>query len=156
MALDYLETSDIVRYSNLSSHMVGYLCRYRILRPTLSTVRRRGVRRRFSFEDLLLARAIAKLLSAKVELSSVRSALRTLRSKMIGVPPSVLATKQIVILGKSVYLTRLGESAVELTADGQLAFHFMLDTTDVRTHARASGRGANVIRTDQKARRNVR
>src|SRR5882762_4991096 len=102
MALEYLETSDIVRYSNLSSHMVGYLCRCGILRPTLSTVRRRGVRRRFAFEDLLLARAIAKLLSAKVELSSVRRALRTLRSKIVGVPPSVLATRRIVILGRSV------------------------------------------------------
>jgi hypothetical protein len=156
MALDYLETGDIVRYADLSSYMVGYLCRYRILRPTLSTVRRRGVRRRFSFEDLLLARAIAKLLSAKVELSSVRSALRTLRSKMTGVPPSVLATKQIVILGKSVYLTRLGESAVELTADGQLAFHFMLDTTDARARTRESGRTRNVVRTAQRARRNAR
>jgi DNA-binding transcriptional MerR regulator len=140
MTLKYLETSDIVRYSKLSTHMVGYLCRCGILRPTLSTVRRRGVRRRFSFEDLLLARAIAKLLCAKVEVSSVRSALRTLRSKIVGVSPSVLATQRIVILGKSVYLTEQGDSVVELTADGQLAFHFMLDTTDVRARSRELGR----------------
>ena len=143
MSDHYLETRDIVRHSRLSTHMVGYLCRCGILRPTLSKVRRRGVRRRFSFADLLLARAIAKLLKARVEVSAIRTALRTLRSKIADVPPSVLASRRIVIMGQAVYLTNPGAHAVELTAEGQLAFHFMLDTTGVRAHAAAHKRGSS-------------
>lgn len=129
---DHFETSDIVRHSKLSAHMVTYLIRSKVLCPTLSKIRRRGVRRRFSFTDLLLARAIAKLLNAKVEVSSIRSALRTLRQKLDETPPSVLATRRVVIVGQAVYLTHKDAAVVELTAHGQLAFHFMLDTTGVR------------------------
>lgn len=143
MSSDFLETKDVVRHSGLSAHMVGYLCRSGILRPTLSKVRRRGLRRRFSFADLLLARSIAKLLAAKVEVSAIRGALRTLRSKVESVPPAVLATRRIVIIGRAVYLTRPGADAVELTADGQLAFQFMLDTTGVRAREPKSAQNRN-------------
>jgi DNA-binding transcriptional MerR regulator len=153
MSSDFLETKDVVRHSGLSTHMVGYLCRSEILRPTLSKVRRRGLRRRFSFADLLLARAIAKLLAAKVEVSAIRAALRTLRCKVESVPPSVLATKRIVIVGRAVYLTQAGTDAVELTADGQLAFQFVLDTTDVRTRVpkSAQNRSRTTSRTIKEA-----
>jgi DNA-binding transcriptional MerR regulator len=138
----YLETRDIVRHSKLSVHMVGYLCRSGILCPTLSKIRRRGLRRRFSFADLLLARAIAKLLNAKVEISAIRAALRTLRSKLDKIPPPVLATRRVIIIGRAVYLTNKDAAVVELTAQGQLAFHFMLDTTTVgQSHVRAVSSG---------------
>ena len=137
---DYLETEDIVRHSKLTTHMVGYLCRYEILCPSLSRTRQRGLRRRFSFADLLLARAIATLLSAKVEVMSVRKALQTLRSKIERIPPSVLASHRVVIVGQAVYLNEPNNRVIELTADGQLAFQFMLDTTDVSTKSRQSGR----------------
>lgn len=150
---DYLETRDIVRHSKLSTHMVGYLCRSGILRPTLSTMRRRGLPRRFSFADLLLARAIAKLLIARVELSSLRSALRTLRSKIVDVSPAVLATRRIVIVGQAVYLMRSEAEVVDLTADGQLAFQFVLDTSPVRNRPSANNRLRRITPAKQRGAR---
>jgi hypothetical protein len=107
--------------------MVNYLCRYEILWPSIEAPGRRGARRWFSFSDLVFARGIAKLLHAGASVKALRRALNTLRRKLNGLPPSTLLGQHVVIVGQSVYLSESGTTPVELTANGQLAFHFVLD-----------------------------
>lgn len=124
---DHFTTGDLVRYAKLSSHMVNYLCRYGVLEPTLSTQRRRGLVRKFSYADLLLGRAVATLLSAGVSVIALRRALGTLRRKLKAVPLAAFQSRAIAIVGSSVYVSEPGQALVELSASGQLAFHFVLD-----------------------------
>ena len=123
----HFTSNDLVRYAGLSRHMVNYLCRYGILEPTLSSERRRGLRRRFSYTDLLLGRSIGHLLSAGVSVLALRQALSTLRDKLSAVPLASFESRSIVIVGNAVYISKPGQPPVELTSDGQLAFQFVLD-----------------------------
>jgi hypothetical protein len=98
-----------------------------VLEPTLSTARRRGLVRKFSYADLLLGRAVATLLSAGVSVIALRRALGTLRRKLKAVPLAAFQSRAIAIVGSGVYIAEPGESLIDLSADGQLAFHFVLD-----------------------------
>jgi hypothetical protein len=128
---DHFTTHDLVRYAKLSRHMVNYLCRYRVLEPTLSTERRRGLGRRFSYADLLLGRAVATLLSAGVSVIALRRTLGTLRRKLTAVPLALFQSRAIAIVGSGVYISEPGQPPVDLTANGQLAFHFILDASQI-------------------------
>jgi hypothetical protein len=107
--------------------MVHYLCRYGILRASIEHRGRRGARRQFSYTDVVYARSVGKLLLAGASVATLRRALSTLRRKLNDVPVSNLVGKHVVIVGQSVYLSTSDRSIVDLTADGQLAFHFVLD-----------------------------
>jgi DNA-binding transcriptional MerR regulator len=128
----HFTTDDLVRYAKLSRHMVNYLCRYGVLEPTLSTERRRGLDRKFSYADLLLGRAVATLLSAGVSVIALRSALNTLRRKLKAVPLALFQSRAIAIVGSGVYISEPDQPLVDLTANGQLAFHFVLDATQLQ------------------------
>ena len=131
MLKESFSTADLVRHGGLpSKHMVAYLCRTGVLVPSLSSVRGKGIARRFSYADLLLARAVSTLLKSGVSIEGLKSVLKTLRNKLAKTPATELSKKHVVILGSRVYLRDSPESVVELTAEGQLAFHFVLDAPD--------------------------
>jgi hypothetical protein len=111
--------------------MVNYLCRHGVLEPTLSTARRRGLVRRFSYADLLLGRAVATLLSAGVSVIALRRALVTLRRKLTAVPLELFRSRSIAIVGNGVYVSEPGKPLMNLSANGQLAFHFVLDAGEL-------------------------
>lgn len=133
MSDQYFTSSQIARHARLTVHMVNYLCRIELLEPSLSVERRKGVERRYSFTDLVLARAVSKLLRAGVSVCSVRKALCTLKLKLDRLSVSALSGKSVTIVGNAVYLSDAGQPIVELSANGQLAFSFVLDTKKVRS-----------------------
>jgi DNA-binding transcriptional MerR regulator len=143
MVKHYFSTDELVRLSRLSAHMVAYLCRCGILAPTLSTERRRGLKRRFAYADLLLARAINTLLASGVSIASLGRVLRTLRRKFGALPAAALGSKRVVIVGNSVYLLDDGNGMVDLTSNGQLAFHFVLDTSGIPKQAVSTAQARN-------------
>ena len=139
---DHFTTHDLVRYAKLSRHMVNYLCRYGVLGPTLSTERRRGLVRRFSYADLLLGRAVATLLAGGVSVIALRRALGTLRRKLKAVPLALFQSRAIAIAGSGVYVAEPGQAPLDLCANGQLAFHFVLDANQLpRSDARRTRSG---------------
>lgn len=132
MLKESFSTADLVRYGGLQSkHMVAYLCRTGILAPSLSKARGRGIARQFSYADLLLARSVSTLLKSGVSIEGLKSVLKTLRNKLAKTPATELSKKHVVILGRRVYLRDTPESVVELTAEGQLAFHFVLEAPEL-------------------------
>jgi hypothetical protein len=128
---DHFTTDDLVRYTKLSRHMVNYLCRHGVLEPTLSTQRRRGLLRRFSYADLLLGRAVATLLAGGVSVIALRRALATLRRKLKTVPLALFQSRAVAIAGGGVYVSEPGQPPMDLVANGQLAFHFVLDANQL-------------------------
>jgi hypothetical protein len=131
VVIDHFTTDDLVHYAKLSRHMVNYLCRYGVLEPTLSTERRRGLLRRFSYADLLLGRAVATLLAGGVSVIALRRVLATLRRKLKTVPLALFQSRAIAIAGGGVYVSEPGEPPMDLAANGQLAFHFVLDANQL-------------------------
>ena len=147
MVKHYFSTGDLARLSKLSAHMVAYLCRCGILAPTLSTERRRGLKRRFAYADLLLARVISTLLVSGVSIASLGRVLRTLRRKFGALPAAALGSKRVLIIGNSVYLLDDGNGMVDLTSNGQLAFHFVVDTSGIPKQAVSTAQARNRRRT---------
>lgn len=143
MVKHYFSTGELVRLSKLSAHMVGYLCRCGILAPTLSTERRRGLKRRFAYADLLLARSINTLLVSGVSIASLGRVLRTLRRKFGALPTAALGSKRVLIIGNSVYLLDDDNRMEDLTSNGQLAFHFVLDTSGIPKEAVSTAQARN-------------
>lgn len=136
MLKDWYSTDDLIKHGGLrSTYMVSYLCRSGILEPSLSRSRKRGLRRRFSFKDLLLARALAKLLDSGVSVVGLKNTLRVLRSRLRVDAAGTLTNPHVVIKDRRVYLFESSKAAIELTAGGQLAFHFVLESgTPIRKH----------------------
>lgn len=124
-------SGDLAVLSGLSAHMVNYLCRCDVIRPSLSSERRHGIPRKFSFADVVLTRAIARLLAAGASVQALKRALCTLRGKLQGVSPDALRNRRVVIVGQAVYLPSDDARIVELTANGQIAFDFVLDATGI-------------------------
>lgn len=131
--------------------MVTYLCRSHVLRPSLSTERRRGRALKFSFADVVLTRAIARLLTAGASVAALKGALATLSRRLEGMPQDALAMKRIVIVGQKVYLPDGHNQFVELTANGQVAFSFALDATGIMPSE--SVRRSSRVRSARGARR---
>lgn len=131
MRKDHFTARDVAKFARLTPHMVNYLCRYDLIVPTLSAARKRGAARQFSYVDLLMARAISRLLEGGVSVLSLRSALEALRTQIRGVPLNAFASRPVAISGNRVYLAQPGDTPIDLTAGGQLAFHFVLDSEDL-------------------------
>ena|SRR5256885_1940930 len=125
---DRFSSGDLAELSGLSTHMVYYLCRCEVLSPSLSSERHRGLRLSFSFTDIVMARAIARFLEAGASVSALRHALQTLRRKLAGVPVNALVNRRVVIIGGQVHLLESPTRALNLTANGQIAFQFVLET----------------------------
>ena len=120
-------TKELGELAGLSDHMINYLCRYGMLRPSELCPGRRGARRGFSFADVVFARTISKLLTAGASVVALRRALATLRQKLKESPPTTILGTRVVIVRQSVYFVQSDRELVNLTANGQLAFHFILD-----------------------------
>ena len=128
----YYLTGEVAKLSGLTATMVDYLCRHGLLTAgaTTGSATKRGVRRRFTFRDVLLARSIHHLLKSNVSVVKLRQALKTLATLLPAAGPQGLRNKCIVIKGQRPYLNEPGRPAVDLT-QGQLAFAFMLDADDL-------------------------
>jgi DNA-binding transcriptional MerR regulator len=129
-------TDDLIRLADLPSrHMVAYLCRCELLHPSLSRERKRGRARQFSFQDIVLARVLSKLLSNGVSVANLKRALGTLREKL-RITPERMRLQHVAIIGQKVFMSETPSIITELTADGQLAFCFMLQVDDLLAELR--------------------
>jgi DNA-binding transcriptional MerR regulator len=134
-------SKELANLCGLSGYMVSYLCRQGLLNPKIlvaaqqpNSGRRFGKARLFSFADLLLGRSISKLLHAGVSVKHVHASMRVLEEKL-GRARLDLTRARITIIGRQIYLESHGESPVDLTNDGQLAFSYMLELDQLRARA---------------------
>ena len=126
-------SKELAQLSGLSPYMVTYLRQVGLLVPVASETSqgsgerpRYGKARLYKFSDILLGRSLRKLLDAGVSVKEIEESVRVLREKLGGVPGD-LTTTRVTIIGKRIFLAPPNEQPVELTADGQLAFSYMLD-----------------------------
>ena len=121
-------------FSRLSLSMVNYLCRTKIVVPSNGRKRGRGVQRLFSFGDIVVLRAIAKLLDGGVSVYRLRRALGALRTSHASITNARMPASYLVTDGRDVLL-RHKSGVFELLATGQFSFAFVVEMESVRKAA---------------------
>lgn len=121
-------------FSGLSLTMVNYLCRESIVVPSNGPRRGRGVQRLFSFGDIVVLRAVAKLLEGGVSVYRLRRALKELRRMHPEITASRMPAAYLVTDGREVFL-RHRSGVLELLNSGQLSFAFVIEMESVRKEA---------------------
>lgn len=114
--------------------MVNYLCRSRIVVPAIGRKRGRGVQRKFSFGDLVVMRAIAKLLKGGVSVYRLKRALTRLRSQHPEITSQGLPAAYLVTNGQDIFF-RHKSGILELLTTGQFSFVFVVEIESVRREA---------------------
>jgi len=114
--------------------MVNYLCRHAIVVPTNGGKRGRGIKRNFSFGDIVVLKAIAKLLAGGVSVYRLRRALRSLKSLHPEITQKGFPASYLVTDGKDVLL-RHKTGVLELLSSGQFSFAFVVEMESVRREA---------------------
>jgi DNA-binding transcriptional MerR regulator len=125
-AVKHFSAVEACRFSGLSPTMLDYLTRESFIVPTGSIRRGRGIRRLYTFGDIVTLRVIAQLLRSGIEIRRLRRALRTLQKRMADAKPGQLPFRYLVTDGAEVFF-RDNLNVESLTRDGQFAFAFMID-----------------------------
>lgn len=120
--------------------MVNYLCRHGIVRPAIGRRRGRGIQRKFSFGDIVVLKAMAKLLAGGVSVTRLKRALVSLRAQHPSITQERVPGSYLVTDGKEVLL-RHKSGVVELLATGQFSFAFVIELDAVRREAIAFAAG---------------
>jgi DNA-binding transcriptional MerR regulator len=119
-----LTVKQAAHLSGLSVHMITYLGRIDILKPSCGG---RGKVRQFTFGDMLFLRLISDMLAKGIEVTRLRKSLAKLRAHtevwndIRSAPGRYLITD-----GTELFVQREGELESK-TMNGQMAFAFVLD-----------------------------
>ncbi|MGH2704582.1 MAG: MerR family transcriptional regulator [Actinomycetota bacterium] len=114
------------RLTACTRHQLRYWDQIGLLRPGIQgTGGRPGVRRLYSFRDLVALRVVKSLLDQGMSLQKLRRGFKELREK--GNLDQHLAEVRLVSDGRSIY--RIGSQAelVDLLRQGQMAFFVAID-----------------------------
>jgi DNA-binding transcriptional MerR regulator len=124
------------RFTGCTSHQLRYWDRISLVKPSVqSTGGRPGVRRLYSFRDLVALRVIKSLLEGGMSLQRVRRAIEFLRKKAR--LDEHLSEVKLVTDGKSIFkVARNDGELLDALREGQMAFFVAIDdiarTVDAR------------------------
>jgi DNA-binding transcriptional MerR regulator len=115
------------RFTGCTPHQLRYWDRISLVRPSVQqTGGRPGVRRLYSFRDLVSLRVIRSLLEGGMSLQRVRRAIEFLRKKA-GLDEH-LSELKLVTDGKSVFkICRTDGELLDALREGQMAFFLAID-----------------------------
>ena len=111
--------------------MVNYLCRTKVVVPSLSASRGHGRVRRYSFGDVVALRLVAKLSAAGASVLRLKDAMQRLRSAHPTITLTTLPATHVLTNGLDIYLHRPGDP-IERILDGQYAFGFLVELAIIR------------------------
>ncbi len=121
--------------------MIDYLQRTGVFKPHLKKGRQRGKRREFSFKDLLVLKAIKRLLDSGASVSLLKKSLQDFQKIRWSADPVTLENhgqiiRYLFVSAESVYLRKDSDSLIDLSKKGQLTFSFIIDLDNLRTELR--------------------
>jgi DNA-binding transcriptional MerR regulator len=132
--VDAYSTAQAARVSNLSLHMIDYLCRNELVVPSTRTLRGRGRSRRYTFADIVLLKIVARLLDGGISVLRCKKCFIAMRRRFPNTP-NLLSKKYFITDGIDVFLQNDG--VLERIGSGQISFAFVLDLAPIREHVRA-------------------
>lgn len=115
------------RFTGCTSHQLRYWDRVGLVRPGVqSSGGRPGVRRLYSFRDLVALRVVKSLLDGGMSLQRVRRAIEYLRKKQ-GLDQH-LSEVRLMTDGKSIFeICRTDGEVLDALKEGQMAFFMAID-----------------------------
>jgi MerR HTH family regulatory protein len=121
--------------------MIDYLQRSGVFSPRLKREKRKGKGRRFEFRDLLVLKAIKRLLDSGASVANLKKSLIEFQNMKWFSDPAILedkvgVIKYLVVSGESVFLRSDPDILVELSRSGQLTFSFIIDLENLHTELR--------------------
>jgi len=116
--------TEAAQLAGLSRTMVDYLCRTKLSVPTSPQKRGRGRQRAYNFGDVVLLRAIARMLHAGITVSNLKRGLQALRKRHGEITPGSLPATHLVTDGRQIYFQH-GHEVLEGLNNGQYAFAFV-------------------------------
>ena len=133
MSLGGYQIPDVERLTGLKRGMIDYLCRAKIVVPSRmgSKGRGRGVRRVYSFGDVVLLRTYAKLLKAGVSVKRLKDAHGTWSRHFKTMDHQTPPTQYLVTDGERVLFRDEKNVLTDLNSGGQLAFAFVVDLNQI-------------------------
>lgn len=128
---NWYSLSDAANATDLSKGMIKYLVHKQLVRPGTKSERARGARFYFSFADLVILRAIARMLEQGIEVSRLKRDLNSMRKRLRNLNQETARLKYLATDGFKAYLLS-GDELVEEVRSGQFAFRFMLNVGTLR------------------------
>jgi DNA-binding transcriptional MerR regulator len=114
------------RLTSCTRHQLRYWDQIGLLKPSIQgTGGRPGVRRLYSFRDLIALKVVKSLLDQGMSLQKIRRAYKVLREKAN--LDQHLAEVKLVSDGRSIYKIGSQSELVDLLRQGQLAFIVAID-----------------------------
>lgn len=138
------------KVSDLTKHMVAYLARAGIVVPSTRTSAGRGVRRLYTFGDLVALKTVAALLKSGIEARKLKSSLATLQQRY-GKTWRSAPAEYFCTDGRRVFFKSANGVYADLSNGAQLVFQFVVDLQFL--HAEAA---AEVERLTKLSRRSAR
>jgi DNA-binding transcriptional MerR regulator len=123
--------ADAAALSGLTATMLDYLCREKILVPSYPGRRGRGCARHYSFGDVVILRALARLLKSGVSVQRLKKALHAIRKYHKDILRNSLPAPYLVTDGSRIFL-REREALLDLDGSEQMSFLFVLELNQVR------------------------
>src|SRR5919112_691864 len=116
-----------IRFTGCTSHQLRYWDRINLVRPSVqATGGRPGVRRLYSFRDLIALKVIRALLEGGMSLQRVRRAIEYLRKK--AALDEHLSEVKLVTDGRSIFkIARSDGEILDALREGQMAFFLAID-----------------------------
>lgn len=122
--------------------MLDYLQRTGVFSPRgPKGARGRGRKRRYSFRDLLVLKAINRLLDSGASVANLKTALEKFQKLNWTADPVTMEDKTgivrfLIASAGDIYLARDADALINLSKNGQLAFSFIIDLEHLRGELR--------------------
>ncbi len=121
---------EVVALTGFTKYMLDYLSREEIFAPSGITQRQRGLKRRYTYEDVVILRALRKICSEKGKISHLKEALLEFRKKFGPLKPGQKLDKRLYIQGNELCIYSSAEGGRQIRS-GQMTFSFVIDLSVV-------------------------
>lgn len=124
---------EVVVLTGFSKYMLDYLAREQIFEASLPPVeeRRRGKRREYSYEDVVLLRALHAICVGRGKIRNLKSALVAFRREFGQISPKQRIARHLVVQGDELCVVTANGTMRQLR-DGQMTLSLVIDLAEVR------------------------
>lgn len=121
---------EVVVLSGFSKYMLDYLAREEIFAPSGHCDGRRGMRRRYTYEDVVLLRALCSICAGKGKIRHLKEALLKFRAEFGPMKPGQRIDRQLFVHGNELCAYTGPESGRQIRS-GQMTLSFVVDLSVV-------------------------
>lgn len=117
---------EVIVLTGFSKYMLDYLSREDIFKPVEPEAGRRGLKRQYSYQDVVLLRALHVICTGRGKIRNLREALVAFRQEFGRITPGQRIDRQLVVQGNELCVVSEADSPRQLR-NGQLTLSLVVD-----------------------------